>query len=386
MDEPSKDMINVAFLSLFNYEVKGLDACDLNNYLGGNSGNLLFRDCIYNMLDFKNINLYDFFKINNYSETNKKKIKILFIGCANLISNNQGCIKYTQFLIDVIKETENHTQIVLISLGQQLPLDFDFNTLNEVSIAFIKLITSRIKKILVRDPLTLKIINYYKENECDVIVTGCPSIFNNININQNQHLDNNLSNFLNKINKPSDSLVKLDILYSPQVINDKIYEKTIKLINNLFSNCQINVKLLIADYYSLNEENRLKYKNELFYSSVKEVFTNYKPDIVISNRIHSGILSLEHNFPTIIVYHDSRTKLLSEVFKIPNISYTEVENFSISKLNELKYDSYCKNKIEISKEYIKYFNEIGVPISKFFENFDSQHTYHNYTFPKWNNR
>lgn len=361
---------NVGFYALYNYDVDGLDEKNIALYTGNNSGNLLFRECLYNMLDLNSINLFNYYKIN---DDIIKNLDYLFIGCGNLISNIDGCVKYTESLINLIKNTNKRTEIVLISLGQQLPLDFDCINLNKISIEFIELITSRMNTILVRDTLTSKIINYYKKTDCNIIVTGCPSIFCNLKLNHNYDLKNNLTKLLNK--------TEINIIYSPHYINDDIYNDTINWINKIFNKYKINIKLLIADYYCFDETNREKYKNQIYYSSVKDVFNYYKPDILITNRIHSCILGLTHSIPSIMISHDSRTQLLADVLKIPNIFYKNLDDNNF-KLNSLNYDEYCNNKLVQSKIYINYFNYIGIPMNKFFINFDINYCYHNYKYPK----
>ena len=48
------DKKNVGFYALYNYDVDGLDEKNIALYTGNNSGNLLFRECLYNL---KTINL-----------------------------------------------------------------------------------------------------------------------------------------------------------------------------------------------------------------------------------------------------------------------------------------------------------------------------------------
>ncbi len=368
------DKKNVGFYALYNYDVNDLDEKNIALYTGNNSGNLLFRECLYNMLDLDSINLFDYFKIN---DDIKNKLDYLFIGCANIISNIDGCIHYIEQLINLIKNTNQHTEIILISLGQQLLLDFDFKNLNSITIQFIELITSRMNTILVRDILTYKIIEYYKKTNCNIIVTGCPSIFCNLKKNHNTDLQNNLIKLLNK--------TEINILYSPQTINDDIYNETTKWINRIFNNYKINIKLLIADYYGLDKTIREKYKNEIYYSSVKDCFNNYTPDIIITNRIHSCILGLTHSIPSIMISHDSRTQLLADFLKIPNIYYTNLDNNNLE-LKSLNYDKYCDNKLEQSKVYINYFNKICIPMNKYFIDFSTDYCYHNYKYPKLFNK
>jgi hypothetical protein len=271
---------------------------------------------------------------------------------------------------------------VLISLGQQLPLDFNVTCLDLTAVNFIKIITNRINTCFVRDFLTKKCLDYYKDKDTksNIIVTGCPSIFCNLNLKQDYVLHKNIDKI-----RQADTI---NILYSVVTINDTLYNKTLDWIKKIFKDYKINIKLLLVDYYSYSKEKLEKYKDQMHYHSVKDAYDNFRPHISIDNRIHGSILAISHSIPTVMIYHDSRTQLLSQELKIPNISPDDLykfENF-FDLLKIMNYTEFNKNKLDKAKLYKEYFKQIGLPITNSFENmsfFEDDYKHHNYIYNKY---
>lgn len=312
---------------ILNLDSTNEDIISIINYLGYNSGNLLFRHGTFSL-----------FKNHSFTENLKdSSVDIIILPLANQIGLHNTAISTCKFLFDTLSQTNK--PIIAFGLGSQIDLKYA-NELNENIINFLKLLSKKSHNIHVRDDNTRKILNHFNIN--NVVVSGCPSFLLNRNFQLGQEI-------FEKANK---SYFNINVSY--QRLNNK-------LTKHLF-----NLKKFTKDKFSIiiQENNNDEIINFLQNKSIYSIefdphfkfFYNltdwYKHlldfDLHIGTRIHNSILNILCGNFSICITHDVRTENLCKTLHIPNISETRF--------------------IEISNDFQKILKEINFDFKKFNDN------------------
>lgn len=106
-------------------------------------------------------------------------------------------------------------------------------------------------------------------------------------------------------------------------------------------------------------------KNSRMYISIDQWMEDLaRMDLCFGTRIHGNILATQSQCPSIVVYHDSRTRELAETMEYPRIA---IEDFiTVRSIEELKekstcnYDLYQQAKTALKTNLIKILHEYGV--------------------------
>jgi hypothetical protein len=89
----------------------------------------------------------------------------------------------------------------------------------------------------------------------------------------------------------------------------------------------------------------------------------------VGTRIHGAVLSLSAELPSVCITHDTRTRELSQVLKVPNVDCSEVKKFS--SLSELlasqKFDGevFEDNRSALARGFVALLQEVGLGASKY---------------------
>ena len=100
------------------YNVNGTSIDFINQYTGWNTGNLLFRQGILELIDINEYIIKSIHFVENWAD-----IDYLIVNCANLLGNQDSNIKYAKNLTDTINKISNlnnNCKFVISSLGQQV--------------------------------------------------------------------------------------------------------------------------------------------------------------------------------------------------------------------------------------------------------------------------
>lgn len=327
---------------IINLDLANEDITSIINYLGYNSGNLLFRHGTFSLI-----------KNHLFTENLKdSSVDIIILPLANQIGLHNTAISTCKFLFDNLSQTNK--PIIAFGLGSQI--DFKFvDELHENIINFLQLLSNRTLNIHVRDENTRKILNYHNIN--NVIVSGCPSILLNTNLNLGQEI-------FEKINKSN-----LNINVSYQKLNNNLTKHLFNLKKFSKNKFSIIIQENNNDEIVNFLQNKSIYSKEFdsdfnfFYNLIDWYKHLLDFDLHIGTRIHNSILNILCGNFSICITHDVRTENLCKTLNIPNISesrFLEISNNFEKILKEVnfdfkKFDNNRKILFNLFENEIKYY-------------------------------
>lgn len=301
---------------------------------GRNVGNLVFRRGLLsimgnNLSEYKRITLGD---LKENPDIYDKATQVV-VSCANWLGESKMHERVNLTRTQIFEKFK--CPVIPIGIGIQAPtgpeaVQFSENTLN-----FAKLLHKISPFISVRCQITkLALAHHGIDN---VVVTGCPSNFINLNLSADDFRRVNevklrsrrvsclisqatsgnplTSAFVDRIfsllkNTPS----KYALQIFPLI--DMLYNGKSPLPEHYLQNSLIKEKDQIVDF--------LKDKSVVFSSVPEWMFFSKRFDLCFGMRMHGSMVALQSGVPTVIVYHDSRTKALADLMEIPRIS---IEDF-----------------------------------------------------------
>lgn len=282
---------------------------------------------------------------------------------------------HLEYAYEVLKQVE--IPFIVTGLGAQSTYDYSQEFLEsdtiKANINFFKLLSERSKTIGVRGYFTADCLN--KLGIKNIRITGCPSWYANgflfrdiIKKEKPENIILHLAQTNERTTGNKTNHILFDELadYETTLVLQDLYGKELdicKLIdgnfnNNLSENAGRYIgKSLFNEkglYYYLKKGIRREFSAKYFYDIHQWKAFILEKDFCIGKRIHSTILSLQNGIPAAIIAHDSRTREMAELFRIPmideisvnkNFSFSEFySNIDFSELNSkyfILYNNFC---------------------------------------------
>lgn len=336
-------MSNVAILSKKNLSIEtyNLNNKDFTTKISNNIGNFAFLYAIKKII--KNPKIY--YDLHSIEEINK--CSCLIIPSANWIASYfdpTGIVNY----LNQIK-----IPIIFLGLGCQATSYEDQVVTHKNSQLLLDFIVKNNCDVACRGHFTY---DFLKKQNINSTITGCVSNLINqdpelkIKLQQKwsvetKHfccLGNNIEENCKIRSQAEFILFKLGIQNGFYV--QQSYGSIIEALrfNNAYSKgTTLNLKRKLGlDYFDINEFEKIILQKTRFYISIEQWMEDVsRMDLCFGTRIHGNIIAHQSSCPSIVVYHDSRTRELAETMEYPRVS---VEDFiNIRSIEELKEKSNC---------------------------------------------
>lgn len=308
--------------------------------LGNNTGNIAFWSSIVHLFE------PDCF---NHSFKNKgislEEYDAIFITDLIWIRENQD-FSYLQKLIEGLEN-----KIVFLSVGLQSSCYNDNFKIHPSVINILKAV-SKYKVIGVRGKYTAKILKKYGIVNTQVI--GCPSMYywNNpdlkVQLNDQMPLVT-ISNFRAVYGKLSTS---------EHVILETIIKSKLPIIEQNDTDYTLNESLTKLEIDFLKNNTQVYFND---YSWIKSIWSN---SFSFGLRFHANVMALRAGIPSLFITIDSRTKEMTDFFKLPSIDINDIKSATtVSDLYRLMdYSAFNKNYKTIFKNFTRFLSKNGVQI------------------------
>lgn len=329
---------------------------------GGNTGNFVFYNAIYNYINTE-YNFIDFAEIDtnnsilNYSVDQINEQFDLVIIPSLIFEINSSSIAQLNNITNNLRGLT--IPIICISAGLQVELNDDINYYKNILEMPVKKIVEVIRQsggeIALRGYETASFFEKIGIKNAPVI--GCPSFFQKgrrgIVIEQIKHEEKNFTPCLNgDLSSFRSDFYKKSFRKYPnsEYIDQGLFFDL--LIDSGNRNLIYQMKLLKQYGY---------YARKMFDMGRVKIFTNYldwenhmkKFSFSIGERIHGNIIALLAGTPSFVVYHDTRTREMADYFAIPNANKTVLSDdiFDIYLMAD-----YTKMTIQYSDKFRKFEN------------------------------
>lgn len=364
---------------------------DLMGMVGSNTGNLAFRKGLANILDLSDALVKMPLSANQWIDAGGRPSNLIF-SAANWIG---ASLSYEeQNLGRRILMEKSNCNVSIFGLGAQAASSNSLLDLGPETIRFLEVLSERCACISVRDLYTAELLSNYVKSE--IIVTGCPSNF----INLDSQLPSKLIDSLNRMSEHN-NWIDLKV-YSTEFApgTELSYLALRKMVNILLQTesayvCQ-SPELIpfllnesefprgsyqcLIDMFSGDESllrRFLKNKGCVFFSIDAWLQHAKGFDLAFGMRIHGNMLALQAGVPSLLVAHDSRTEGLAKSMSIPYVLIDEfVENQSLNpswffekiQIGLLEYESM---RSKCARGFMKVCQTTGLRTGPSFDNFIS---------------
>ncbi|MCQ8822189.1 polysaccharide pyruvyl transferase family protein [Pseudoalteromonas agarivorans] len=368
-----QDYCGTADSSFLNYE-------EIKKLTSNNTGNLMFKYAARRL--FKNDVFY--IKYSDDPDLIRDKFDVLVLPEANLINPSVNYAKQASFVAKLDKPT------LLLGVGAQAK-DIvgaeEFPPIPEGTISFLKEVSKRTPNIFCRGEFTKSIIKSMGID--NVLAIGCPTfMINPTNTLWENILSKPQGNILKKLSvtegvypvvKRTDSLNNTERFLFDQVLyNDAHY----------VAQCQISVLKIgfgLEEEVERNNLNNLrrylaphsdldKFSNKLLLNSRSfsrvDNWLNYARSRTgfCGTRIHGNMVAIQSAVPSLPVAHDSRTKELCQIMRLPFITpenFDDIRSKSdLIAAYDVVYDSNANDldafRSEVAKIYIEHIEMLGL--------------------------
>lgn len=320
---------------------------------GGNIGNKIFTQAIYNILNIPEntlefVVLDDELNIVNYTPEEINKRFDLFVFATVIFGTNYVMRRNIKTYTKIVNSLS--IPVFCFSVGTQIE---SFDSMNEliegtkdVATEFISSVINANGCMALRGYFTEEYFKRlgFKEFE----VTGCPSMYQNgygyrlnkeivgtddfkLSLNGNtdflrtSFVNYNMSKYISADYLDQDQFVEL--IYGDDLV-DVSFKNYLKLLRKYsYKGLQ-----LFAD-------NRLRLICN--FSEWKDYFKDNKISFSFGSRIHGNIIAILSGVPGMVCYYDSRTREMAEFFNIPSIDIRDIKNKDVYEIYlEANYDEF----------------------------------------------
>lgn len=343
---------------------------NFNNSIINNNGNMVFMHAVINLItnDKKYYNDISLDEVND--------AECLVVPAANWISSSLDLTSLVNYLKNI------QIPIVILGLGAQADTYDNMPTqLHHSALDLIELMKNKECVVGSRGPISQQIL---ANHGIDSTIIGCSSNLINTDENFTEKL-------VNKWNKPSQFCVgigndintkdEIKILAERMIFEfgtkygfylQQSYMTAINALrhNNIYAESYISQELyrkIGINCKTYDEFTSLLIKNSRIYISIDQWMEDVaRMDLCFGTRIHGNILAMQSQCPSVVIYHDARTKELAETMEYPRIS---VENFTkIRSIDELKdkcvvnFDLYTTKRLKLKQNLKNILSKYNVSI------------------------
>jgi hypothetical protein len=342
---------------------------DLLNKVGANTGNLLFQYAVFNSINKEKIVIgcdipWDI-------ETIKSNCRVIVIPSSNFIREN---FDFSNF-VDLLEKTK--LPLVFLGLGAQAndynQKDFNFHTSIH---KLIRLVKERCQIAGLRGEFTANLLEKFGVKNTEII--GCPTNFLNFDTSLVKKLENKWKNDIDSFVATGDEpwpndLKKRDaerrmvswVHKGNAIFLQQSVAPFIKYVrqNNPYQNSDVpehhekSLRQSIAPFMTQAEfKTFIATRLRVYYSVDQWLEDMARFDFSIGLRLHGNMAAWQSGTPAIWIYHDSRTRELTETMALPNLSHHEFLKFkTITQLKESidpLFDKYNKRRILLNNRYL----------------------------------
>lgn len=333
---------------------------------GGNSGNLLIGNALHKQLGVETLS-------QPLRTFDKKKIEedydMIVIGASNFLFEGFDFGSHAKFLDEV------QLPVTIIGLGAQAPSYDKKINIPEGTQRFVRIISERSATLGVRGHYTAQVLNDIGIKNVRAI--GCPSMYwscspkikirKKLFYNKNTKLKVSVNGSANVVDHSVDpvaakrveeTLAKLSFQSGYKYIlqNESVLME-MALDGADFGQDVVQHLMRLYGLEDAAEEAFVEFvKNKMdAYFDIEQWMTEIKKnDLVIGTRFHGCLIGLLAGVPSFMFVHDTRTKEMCELLKIPHADVRDVRNIDIYSLYlSLDYEEYH---VEYSRMFAEYRN------------------------------
>jgi hypothetical protein len=335
---------------------------EMLSYAGMNTGNMVFVDSLKKQIKFQKEVWFDTVSINELSE---KSIGIL--PCANMINVNDTFLDDTYLL----KKNKKITfPITLVGLGAQSTVEL--NTPKKLMSAMpiqrinaIKSLCNQVFSIGIRGEFTAECLEIIGVKNFRII--GCPSLylyedkFKELKLPSIKKSVFNTANYVIDEYKLLNLGIKNNLLWIMQTMSE--------MPKTVFENCELTGELVQKRFPgfngSLNElEVYMRKNGRMFFSMLEwyDFMRNEDFSFSFGGRFHGNVVALRSGIPALWITHDSRTKELIELFNLPSINSSKLQDINTVEdlVQYCTYHDFYKTYPKMFNEYKKFLDENNI--------------------------
>lgn len=310
------------------------------NYMGGNSGNLLYQYGILKALmtsedDILESNYYNAFRFS--PEYVNENFDMFIIPLADAFRDS--FVDELRQLTEFVKQL--HIPCVVTGVGLRGPFEPDFKQnkyiFNEDVKAFIKAVLDKSTIVGVRGQITADYLSYlgFCEDR-DFMIIGCPSMYS-----YGKHLEMRPVKFDYNMKLAVQPIHTLEQRES-QYINDVMKSfpewvfigQLIPELRYIFLGAPFESGNNIYPCNSCLDEVYQKKKAVFFLNATTWIDYMRKMDFTFGARLHGHIASVLAGTPSLLMMHDSRMRELVEYHKLNGCTFKSMEGHGIQELIE----------------------------------------------------
>ena len=342
---------------------------------GKNTGNLLIGNGLYRQLRYAR---WGGGSIANSPENIRENFDRIVLPAANFLHSNFDFSHWARVVESV------DLPCFMAGLGAQAPSDRKLITdIPKGTVRFIKAVAERSRSIGVRGYYTAAVLEKFRITNIDIV--GCPSFYTNLS--EPICIKKKLFKDIHKVVVTGSSNV-IPHSYNP-VIARQVECKLFRMadVHDFYYVLQSEAsEILYLEHFGETQKSTLErsakilnYSNADEFASVirriGKVFFDVQEwldwmtdrDLVIGTRLHGAIAGSLRGVPAIIIFHDARTKEISELMHFPRISLSEAQSMSLEAIYEqIDFQASNRRHMEMLCRYIKFIEKNGMQ-----HNFDS---------------
>jgi hypothetical protein len=283
---------------------------DLSVRIGLNTGNLMFTEAMFRLLDAEVVRIGFDFQPSLVNDS----IDAVVIPAANWLSQNAEWDWLTERLEKL------HVPVIVIGLGLQAANgDIDQIHISDSALRLAKYLSRSAPNISVRGETTRKWLNKVGIN--NVVVTGCPSTYMNIFEQSMPPADGEIifqgtrygiSRHFAEHPSINQQMFRFAAMYDqPIIYQSEVEEMRMLTYGETVSCFDSNTRANLCCLYGLQANDEIDSfvmrKGHVFYDLNQWASCVSKAKCIIGTRLHGALLALGSGRPAILVPHDSRT-------------------------------------------------------------------------------
>ncbi|WP_084267859.1 polysaccharide pyruvyl transferase family protein [Azohydromonas lata] len=357
---------------------------------GGNLGNFAFRRAVTRIFQLSDCTVGDYSSLDGLRAVGKQP-KTIAIAAANWLGGTPDFEESNFSRHSVLSRT--NCNIFTVGLGAQASLGVSSLKLGKNTLALAKLLSERCEVISVRDDFTRDVLA--EHGIANVIVTGCPSNFLNLNPQLGAEVSEKFKMLASCSSWTDFRVIVSEFSGDIGQVNPQLYA-TAKLANVARAHYVLQTPKAIFDLKSkltlpsgsdsignsydeqptLGPLLRELRRRSIFFASLDGWMDFARTcGFAIGSRIHGTVIPMQAGVPAILVAHDSRTIGLAKKMAVPMMLEEEFLQcassfprhiFEAASRTVLDFDG-CRTKLAAAFKYFSQRN--GLDLSQQFSDF-----------------